>query len=164
MYIVLDPKTEFCERLESLYAGKLQQDMIINALFYLLHPLSPSFERPLEDKKKHIENKILKEITYTDLEKQGLVRLYGQHCIPTELKAYSDIKHIIDRSVSDAGAKALSSEGIKSAELRKLVMDFDDLSEKLSQSRKTAAKVSHLHTRGNEILSMRDQRELEDGG
>jgi len=166
MVIRLDPQSDFMIRLESLYKSGLDIDAIINGLVYIYHPLNISFERPFDEKVKHVESKILRGIKYADLEKQGLVRLFQDECIPTELRYYADIKHILDKTMRQASEISTSSDKTSSTTIkaiRELVRDFNDLKETLLDGRQKAAKVSSKHTRGNELLSMRDQRELEDG-
>lgn len=167
MQIRLDPESDFYKKLETLYKSGSVIDTIVNALFYVFHPISISFERPFDEKIRHIENRILKGIKYSELEKQGLVRLYNDECIPTELRYYADIKHILDKEMKKAGEAATSSsdkaDDVRFKAIKDLVRTFNDFQGDLTSARQTASKVSNKHIRGNEILSMRDQRELEDG-
>jgi len=59
MVIKLDPKTEFFTKLEKLYKVDKTRDAVFNALFFIYHPLSPSYERPYEEKKVNAQRNIL---------------------------------------------------------------------------------------------------------
>lgn len=82
MVIRLDPKTEFFTKLEKLYKIDKIRDAVFNALYFIYHPLSSSYERPYEEKKINAQRNLLTPVgvKLEDLDKT-LVSLFISDCI-----------------------------------------------------------------------------------
>lgn len=166
MKIVLQPETNFFKRLVKNFKEQQDQDAIINALFYVHHPLALNFERPFAEKRSFVDNFILRGITeYAELEKKGLVRFFTEDCFPAEIRGYHNLKMMFDSIMNNISA-SITKDGKTSPallkEYRGLIKDFADIKESLEKERNSAREKTNLKTLGNEILSFRDKRSLED--
>lgn len=167
MTIKLNIESPFFKRIEKLYKNEEDRDIIINALFYVHHPLSFSFEKGIREKVAFAELQYLNTIgiKYEDLDKKGIIRLFVEDCIPAEVRAYYNLKMLFDGIMDNvstkvaANTKALNSNTIK--EYRSLLKDYSDMKEQLEKQRSNAREDLKLKTLGNEILGYRDMRSLQ---
>jgi hypothetical protein len=166
MVIKLDPKTEFFTKLEKLYKVDKTRDAVFNALFFIYHPLSSSYERPYEEKKVNAQRNILFPVgvKLEDLDKTSLVSLFVSDCMTKEERHYATTGHLLDTLVQKVSANLRSSKKLTAAEskeFRAFITEYEKYKEALSVSRKDAALISNISMYGGEIPSFRDRQEIE---
>lgn len=165
MVIRLDPKTEFFTKLEKLYKIDKIRDAVFNALYFIYHPLSSSYERPYEEKKINAQRNLLTPVgvKLEDLDKT-LVSLFISDCMLKEERHYATTGHLLDSLVQKVSANLWSSKKLTagdSREFRAFITEYEKYKEALSVSRKEATLVSNIAMYGGEIPSFRDRQEIE---